>query len=362
MEIIGKVANDIDPMIKMTIDFPSNYADKKVPMLDIKVWKEEQIIYYQFYEKPTKNRFVISKDSAMPISKKIDTLSNEVFRRLHNTKHELEWQVKVEILEKYMAELMASGYTERDRHEILKSGIKRYENLRQKEEDGVRPFFRNRNFEKNKRKEDKENKRSNWFKNTTNRYKTVFFVPPTPGSKLLNMLKATENKFKIDDENRIKFVETGGQKYIDFYRNSNPFRESCKATGKCMISNDPESTADCKTTNVGYSIECKLCNDRGINITYEGESARNLHLRTGEHLRDLKNKSDKSVLYKHILNKHEDEKDDVKFRTKIVGKFKSCTNRQIEESIRIRNKHPSLLMNSKSEFYGPVIKRKVFET
>ena len=37
------------------------------------------------------------------------------------------------------------------------------------------------------------------------------------------MLKTTEEKFKIDENTRIKFVETCGRKYVDFYKNPNPF-------------------------------------------------------------------------------------------------------------------------------------------
>ena len=46
---------------------------------------------------------------------------------------------------------------------------------------------------------------------------------------------------------------------------------------------------------------------------------------------------------------------------KIVGKFNNPLSRIIDESIRIRNKNPKLLLNSKAEFHGPCIKRKVFE-
>ena len=82
MKIVRAVANVINPMISMTIDVPSEYADEKVPMLDVKAWieeKENQQIYYTFYEKPTKNRYVISKSSVMPISNIIETMSQEVF-------------------------------------------------------------------------------------------------------------------------------------------------------------------------------------------------------------------------------------------------------------------------------------------
>ena len=58
----------------------------------------------------------MSKESAMPVSKKFDTLSQGVFRRLHNTSDDLDWEEKESIPEKYMIELSASGYSENDRY------------------------------------------------------------------------------------------------------------------------------------------------------------------------------------------------------------------------------------------------------
>ena len=144
----------------------------------------------------------------MPVKKKIATLSQEVFCRLHNTKEEIKWEEKAEILEKFMADLKASGYSESDRYEILRSGVTRYESLKKMEKDGERPFYRNRRYDMIERKKEKEKKRSNWFKSKDNKYSSVFFVPPTPGSNLLKMLKSTEEKYKIDQKSRIKCVET----------------------------------------------------------------------------------------------------------------------------------------------------------
>ena len=93
MKVINDIANSIDGMITMTFDVPSNYEDMKVPMLDLKVRLNENDkgrIYYSFYEKPTKCPFVMSRNSAMPLKKKIEFLSQEAFRRLHNTKKEIE--------------------------------------------------------------------------------------------------------------------------------------------------------------------------------------------------------------------------------------------------------------------------------
>ena len=119
---------------------------------------------------------------------------------------------------------------------------------------------------------------------------------------------------------------------------------------------------DCKTANICYSIYCVLCKDRGIERHYIGESSRSSFLRQRDHQRQLRNKNKGSVMLKHISNEHKDEEDDVHFQMKIIGKFKDAMNRQIRESLEIRNKNPSVLLNSKSEFYGPCVKRKIYDS
>ena len=92
MEVIQKIANDIDPMIQLTVDTPCNYADGKMPVLDVKVnvnRSEKNRIDFEFFEKPTKNPRVILADSALSHSSKRTILTQECLRRLRNTKIEL---------------------------------------------------------------------------------------------------------------------------------------------------------------------------------------------------------------------------------------------------------------------------------
>ena len=81
MDVIRDVANDIEDMIVMTVDVPSNHQTARVPMLDVEVWIDEanNKVNYSFYEKATKSPYRISKTSAMPISKKIEVLAQENF-------------------------------------------------------------------------------------------------------------------------------------------------------------------------------------------------------------------------------------------------------------------------------------------
>ena len=339
MQVIQKIANEIEEMIQMTFDVTSNYEDKKVPMLDMKTWiNEEDKILFEYYEKPTKNRMVITKDSAMPIRNKINILSQEVFRRLHNTSSDIEWDKKVVMLEKFMNELKASGYSKKDRAEILQSGVRRFENLKQKEEKGIRPLYRKRSFDEDERKKRKEEKHCNWFKQTNHEFSTVFFVPPTPDSLLLKNLRKTEQQFKIGEKSRVKFVELSGVKYKEYYRSIDPLSKNCLPDEGCFVckdmQHDQRDTAPlqyslgkastfsenqtheksaiaillskenrrstgppfvkpsfCKTSSVGYSIICKLCKQRNKQVSYEGKTARNAYIRGKEHKREYENKT-----------------------------------------------------------------------
>ena len=186
-------------------------------------------------------------------------------------------------------------------------------------------------------------------------------MPATPGSTLLKMLKKTEEAHQIGPKSRIKFIETSGRKYVDQLRVNDPYETKCQPEEKCLTCKSRAKTSNCKIANVGYSIICKTCKERGRDRTYEGESCRTAYIRGKEHIREYERKSDKSVMFKHVKKEHEGEDGEVQFEMKVVSRFKSAMNRQREESVRIQRKNPESLLNSKSEYHGPVIKRKILE-
>ena len=92
MGVVQKIANTIDPMIQLTVETPCNFADGKMPVLDVTVnvnCMEQNRIDFEFFEKPTKNPRVILADSAMSFSQKRTIPTQECLRRLRNTKIEL---------------------------------------------------------------------------------------------------------------------------------------------------------------------------------------------------------------------------------------------------------------------------------
>ena len=109
------------------------------------------------------------------------------------------------------------------------------------------------------------------------------FVEPTPNSELVNLLRKTESKHRVDDETRVKFVEKSGIKTIDLLKVQDPFRKNCSENDCLACSNSDGKYTNCRKNNITYRLSCNLCAKRGLERSYEGESCRNLYLRGREH-------------------------------------------------------------------------------
>ena len=257
-----------------------------------------------------------------------------------------------------MQKLKESGYTEVERFYILKGGMKTHENLKRLESEGKRDYYRT----PEQRKKDKDNskgKDNDWYKSGNEKLLLVMFVETTPNGELINMLRQVEEKYKIDEDKRIKFVEKCGRKIINQIRVADPFRENC-TEDECIACQNSSKFTNCRKMNIGYELQCKLCKERGKEKVYIGESSRNLFLRGKEHEKLYRKENKNSVIWKHVKSDHEEEKEKVKFEMKMTGCFSKPLQRITEEGIRIKNRKPEELLNSKNEFYGPSVKRKTY--
>ena len=63
-----------------------------------------------------------------------------------------------------MFRMKVSGYDEKQRFEVLKSGFATYDNIKKLESEGKRPFFRPPDFEEEERRKAKKNNKTQWFK------------------------------------------------------------------------------------------------------------------------------------------------------------------------------------------------------
>jgi len=126
----------------------------------------------------------------------------------------------------------------------------------------------------------------------------------TPGDELLKLCKSIENKHRISDTDRIKFVSKTGIKLGSIVQNRDPFKENCSDV-KCVPSKngkDNNKVVNCKKSNIVYQAECLTCKSKGIKQIYYGETSRNLHIRSKEQCASgFKKQHDKNIsLHVHV--------------------------------------------------------------
>ena len=355
METICNVANHIEPMIQFTYDIPMSYSDSKLPVLDVKIWLDNNgEAFYEFYEKITKNDYVILASSAIPRRQKISILTAEAVRRLRNTSRKLGSSVQNKHLNDFTVKLKDSGYSAQDRKEIIKKAKTIFQSQCEREEKGIKPLFRPRELILADRLKKKSQKYS-WWK-IGDKYNAVMFVPPTPGGVLLKMLRTRAESVLADPNLKIRFIEQGGVKVKNLLVKANPFPTAdcidslcpiCKKTCVSDPGNKPTFRTPCSTEGVGYRIICMNCKDQGKLSSYEGETGRPAKVRFIEHIKKLNKKSDLSPLHKHQTNHHPNDPN--RWQFSITSVFKDPLTRQVDEAVRISKLQPSSILNSKSE-------------
>jgi len=223
-----------------------------------------------------------------------------------------------------MMRIQYSGYSEKFRKEVTASAVKAYDTIRSKEQEGIQPMYRPKNWNVKERAAEKKRKKENWFRK--NGEDTVIFVPATPHSELKKEFDKAIDKSEL----KIKVIERAGQNLKDRLQKSHPFaKKPCNNVAQC-IACKPDKGSNCHKNNITYELKCDLCGD-----VYVGETARNLYTRGKEHMYDFTKKSDNSVLYRHAMHKHSDSPTMPTYQTKISGIYTSALTRQIAEATKI---------------------------
>ena len=84
-----RIANSIHPSIQVTGDIPTNYNDKRLPILDLRVWigevsPEVYKVITSHYIKDVSTRALISSRSSHPIRMKKNVMTNKMIGILRN--------------------------------------------------------------------------------------------------------------------------------------------------------------------------------------------------------------------------------------------------------------------------------------
>ena len=66
--VLKDIANEVTAGIEREADFPSRNPDKKMAILDTKVWMSEGLILFQHYEKPVSSKEVLNIKSSQSMA------------------------------------------------------------------------------------------------------------------------------------------------------------------------------------------------------------------------------------------------------------------------------------------------------
>ena len=283
-KILLEVGNSIMECLKLEIDVPSNNPDNKLPVLDVKLWTENQQIFWEFYKKPISNKMTIHKRTAIPYKDKRQTVLQEALRRLRNTHPDLEDTVRDKHLTDFSKSMKLSGWNQNERHQVIKGALTIYGGEIDKYRRGERQLYRN----KIERQRDKEKKLDSniWF--MKGGHTSTLKLCHTPGDKLATMLKGFVNQ--TADGGKARILSQAGPTILSKLTIKNP-RGSNTKTVRLTPETDIEWAANkgqIAKTSITYRIKCNLCQENNIKTHYEGETGKNLAQRARLHLQDLK--------------------------------------------------------------------------
>ena len=127
MNDVKSIGNRIHQSIKLEIDYPSAHEDKKLPILDVKVWLVNeggrQKIMHEYYCKEVRTKALINARSALSWKMKMNILVNQAVKIMTNTNRALPWETTCIHLNRMMLKIQYSGYNKKTRYEILQSAL-----------------------------------------------------------------------------------------------------------------------------------------------------------------------------------------------------------------------------------------------
>ena len=306
----------------MTYDAPSSSSDGMMPVLDVKVWMDEDFkVKFKFYEKEMASKVTVLKDSALTWTSKKVILAGEVARRMFNTSPDLVAEGEAEEdVDKFMYKLMKSGYTVRERNIIEDEGKRRYENVLAKSLRGERPLYRSSTENKLQRNVNRKLKEKKWW---GVKHDSVMFVQATPGETLKKRIQAVCDQSEL----KVKVIEKGGRSMKQILQRSDvAMGGGCGRTDCVVCKSDDRGL--CSKEGVGYMVWCPTCEEDGQPARMHGETGRCARVRIAEHF-DAMDQGRSSNLREHCDDVHDGER--VEFACKVTRVFMDPLTRQLDE-------------------------------
>ena len=277
MEFLQKVANEIHPSIRVTIDFPSNHECGRLPVLDVQQWigdvlvdgVQKKQILHSHYMKEMSSKSLISKDSALAVRAKMNILSADLLRVMRNVSPLCPEEERTGHVQEFIHRMQYSGYSVQERIDVYRNARRRYETILENDKNGIIPMYRGKFWHLQERTKEKREKADNWYRKGG--FDTVMFVDATPGEKLANECRTIIGKAGL----KIRVVEKAGTSVKRSVVKSNPFgKQMCECE---ICKRDSTSKLNCKQRGVVYEIKCQgSSGNECCKSTYIGETSRRI--------------------------------------------------------------------------------------
>ena len=111
------IANEIHPSISVTIDFPTNHTNNKMPVLDLEFWIDmvevdssmKRQILFTHYMKPMANKYLINNRSALSTTMKTNVLVADLVRIMRNVSLQCSESERQKHIQHFIKRMQFSG-------------------------------------------------------------------------------------------------------------------------------------------------------------------------------------------------------------------------------------------------------------
>ena len=339
----------------MKEDIPWNHQDGLLPILDTKMGVENGLVVHHHFTKSMASLEVVLSRSAMSLGSKLSILVQEGCRIIRNCSPDLQWQHKLDYLNKLMVRIKWSGYGFKVREIVAKRILAKTDNDRRNYEELGRPLYRDKLTRAQVVKSDK----STWFRSEG--ATTTLTVPVTEGSILAKRLREVVARVQGPRGTSVRVVERPGPPLLSGLALSNPFPMTVCPKPNCPLElSGTTCRGRCSTESVVYKATCVLCEEeqealgvpesQRIQYQYVGETSRTVRIRSGQHKADylkcsregrqasVEEDTWSSFMWDHRLAKHHNNTTmdpDRDFKFDILSSFKDPMTRQITEAVFI---------------------------
>ena len=392
-EILRATLMGVVDYLKFTVESGEEYVDGWLPTLDVslKVDKDNSV-QFKFFEKDTCSRKTVHKDSAMEENAKIQTVSNDLVRRLCNTRESMGAVELGAVVDGYGQKLTNSGYTQDQVCRILVNGVKGFEGRKIRCSREGRKLYRTAKESMGARFKKKMLSKYSWYKGARSKAidfyrgnrrgkknvkgansreqmrappKTVLFVEQTPMGELGRRLRELVTRLAPVLGFNIKVVERNGSALKSHFPQSSLWDGAPCGRPMCITcTQGAEIIPPCTRKSLVYENVCSTCNpgarakgelvdvDPTIPSIYVGETSRTVQERAIEHWRAAKGsrkEKEGSHMRKHMELFHGGG--EPTFVMRVVQFHRTALSRQCGEAIRIMIRGGAgSVLNSKAEF------------